>query len=154
MTATTNDHDKQEKAFQPRPRSRPDPEFLDMVAKRVVEMQKTDKTAKAAKTPISPGVIFAAATGGIALIFSVMTWLSSSTQDKVDKGTGPITIQLTEMDKRLTGRLDAVDKRLERIETRTDKIDDRLSKIESRLDRADARFDTVDAKLDQLIKRR
>ncbi|XYI31308.1 hypothetical protein MNJPNG_03985 [Cupriavidus oxalaticus] len=73
---------------------------------------------------------------GVAFVFSVMSWLNESTQDKIDKATGPLTARITEMDRRLTGRLDALDARIERLEVRVDK-----------------QFENVNAKLDLLLKR-
>lgn len=84
--------------------------------------------------PISPASVFSGVGAGIALIFSVMAWITASAQDKVDKGTGPLSVRLDEMDRRLTGRLDAVDKRLDRIEAHAEKTDERLSSIERKLD--------------------
>ncbi|EYS88562.1 hypothetical protein CF68_35190 [Cupriavidus sp. SK-4] len=74
---------------------------------------------------------------GVAFVFSVMTWLNETTQDKVDKATAPLATRMTEMGRRLTDRLDAVDAHIERLEVRVDK-----------------QFETINTKLDLLLKRR
>ncbi|MFC4340876.1 hypothetical protein [Cupriavidus numazuensis] len=75
-----------------------------------------------------------------AAIFAALTYLSSSTQDKVDRGTAPLNVQIQEMDKRITGKFEVNDKVLEKINTRLDSIDGRLSTIELRLERIDSKL--------------
>ncbi|WP_151071293.1 hypothetical protein [Cupriavidus oxalaticus] len=98
-----------------------------------------------APKPFNPAMVGTGILAGIAFIFSVMSWLNEGTQDKVGKITGPLASQVTEMDRRLTGRI-------ERLESRVDKVDERLLDIEKRLERIDGRFDAVDARFDAVDK--
>ncbi|MCY1295353.1 hypothetical protein D9M68_659100 [compost metagenome] len=77
----------------------------------------------AAPKPFNPAMVGTGILAGIAFIFSVMSWLNEGTQDKVGKITGPLASQITEMGRRLTGRI-------ERLESRVDKVDERLLDIE------------------------
>lgn len=92
----------------------------------------------AAKTPWA--LIFTAVGSALAVIFTALTYMSSNTQDKVDRGTAPLNVQISEMDKRITGRLDSNDKVLEKVNARLDSIDGRLSTIELRLERIDSKL--------------
>jgi chromosome segregation ATPase len=67
-----------------------------------------------------------------------------------------LTTRLDVVDKRLDrveGRLDELDKRLDRVEGRLDELDKRLDRVEGRLDVVEKRLDGIDAKLDILISR-
>lgn len=105
------------------------------------EIDRIELEARRGKTaatkPLSPAMVGTGILAGVAFVFSVMTWLNETTQDKVDKATAPLATRMTEMDRRLTDRLDAVDARIERLEVRVDK-----------------QFETVNTKLDLLLKRR
>jgi septal ring factor EnvC (AmiA/AmiB activator) len=170
MTMATSgaEHDKHEARFQRSRLGRLGNGEVDRIAKRMVRI-KAQHNVETQVKPFDLATHFAGAAAGIALIFSVMVWISSSTQDKVDKGTAPLTVQIGEMDKRLSGRLDAVDKRLtegfaavdkrlDRVEAHADKTDERLSRMEANLNRIDSqidsRFAAIERKLDQLVKRR
>ncbi|WP_454741476.1 hypothetical protein [Cupriavidus necator] len=135
---------------------------VDKIARRRfrIELEAQQKKMAVAKT-LSPAMVAAGILAGMAFVFSVMTWLGESAQDKIDKAIAPIPVRIAELDTRVTGRLDALDKRMDRMEGRVDKVEERLSHIDSRLDRVDARFDAVDArfesidtKLNLLLKRR
>lgn len=135
---------------------------VDKIARRRfrIELEAQQKKMAVAKT-LSPAMVAAGILAGMAIVFSVMTWLGESAQDKIDKAIAPIPVRIAELDTQVTGRLDALDKRMDRMEGRVDKVEERLSHIESRLDRVDARFDAVDAhfesldaKLNLLLKRR
>jgi chromosome segregation ATPase len=60
---------------------------------------------------------------------------------------------LAGVEKRLTTRLDVVDKRLDVVDKRLDELDKRLERVERRLDVVEKRLDGIDAKLDILISR-
>lgn len=111
---------------------------IDRIAARRVRIELEARRGKTAATkPLSPAMVGTGILAGVAFVFSVMTWLNETTQDKVDKATAPLATRMTEMDRRLTDRLDAVDARIERLEVRVDK-----------------QFETVNTKLDLLLKRR
>lgn len=76
----------------------------------------------------------------LAAIFSVMTWLNATTQDKLDKGTAPLNMQISQMDKRVTGRFDSLDKLVEKGTSRLDAVEGRLGTIEMRLERIDSKL--------------
>lgn len=145
MTMTTTEHSKDEQnEHEARPLGRRRRTAADYVV-----MKKIEKDM-AAKSSFSPGVIFAGVASGLAVIFSVMSWINSSTVDKlapvttaIDGLDKRITSQLTEMDKRYTARMDSMDKRLDRLEVRADKVDDRLGKIETRLESMDGKIDRI-----------
>ncbi|WP_354686207.1 hypothetical protein [Cupriavidus necator] len=126
-----------------------DREEIDKIARRRVRIELEAHAKKMADTKtLTPAMVGTGILAGIAFAFSVMTLLNDSTQDKVDKATGPVSARLIEIDKRVTDRFDVADKRMERLEGRVDKVEERLSRIESRLDRFDTRFDAVDARFD------
>ncbi len=107
-----------------------------------------------------PWGLFTSVGSGIAVILSVMSFQSTTTQDKIDKGTGPLQAEIVEMDKRLTGRLDAVDKRLDRFGTRMDAVEGRLGALEIRvgamdvhIQQLDTHMQQIDAKLDRLLRK-
>ncbi|RWA50271.1 hypothetical protein AU476_28220 [Cupriavidus sp. UYMSc13B] len=118
--------------------SRLDRDEIDRIAARRVRIELEARRGKTAATkPHSPAMVGTGILAGVAFVFSVMTWLNETTQDKVDKATAPLATRMTEMDRRLTDRLDAVDARIERLEVRVDK-----------------QFETINTKLDLLLKRR
>lgn len=90
---------------------------------------------KQAAATVAPWGVFAAVGTGIGLILSVMGYMNSTTQDKVDKGTGPLSVQIVELDKRLSGRLDALEGRLGALEVRVGAVETRLERMDAKLDR-------------------
>lgn len=90
---------------------------------------------KQAAATVAPWGVFAAVGTGIGLILSVMGYMNSTTQDKVDKGTGPLSVQIVELDKRLSGRLDALEGRLGALEIRVGAVETRLERMDAKLDR-------------------
>ncbi|CAG2140307.1 hypothetical protein LMG31506_02288 [Cupriavidus yeoncheonensis] len=85
----------------------------------------------------------AALAATIAAILSVLSFMNSNAPAKVDLGKSALAVQITEMDKRYTARMDTLDKQLDRIEVRADKADERLRRIEARLESIDAKLDRV-----------
>jgi hypothetical protein len=106
---------------------------------------------KHAAASIAPWGLFAAVGTGMGLVLSVMGYMNSTTQDKVDKGTGPLSVQIAELDKRLSGRLDAVDKTLDRFGARFDAVEGRIGALEVRVGAVETRLERMDAKLDRLL---
>ncbi|KAA0180346.1 hypothetical protein [Cupriavidus cauae] len=98
---------------------------------------------KQAAATVAPWGVFAAVGTGIGLILSVMGYMNSTTQDKVDKGTGPLSVQIVELDKRLSGRLDALEGRLGALEGRLGALEVRVGAVETRLERMDAKLDRL-----------
>lgn len=101
-------------------------------------------------TVIPPWALFTSVGSGIAIVISVMSFQNSNTQDKVDKGTGPLQAEIVEMDKRQTGRLDAVDKRLDRFDARFDAVEGRLGALEVRVGAMDAHIQQMETHLQQM----
>lgn len=113
-----------------------DRDEVKRIATRQVRIELEARREETAARSFHPAMVVTGILAGVAFVFSVMSWLNESTQDKIDKATGPLTARITEMDRRLTGRLDALDARIERLEVRVDK-----------------QFENVNAKLDLLLKR-
>ncbi len=109
--------------------------------------------SKQTAATIPPWGVFASVGSGIALVISVMSYQSSTTQDKVDKGTAPLRAQIVEMDKRLSGRLDAVDRTLDRFGSRLNAVEGRLGALEVRVGAVETRLERMDAKLDRLLSK-
>ncbi|MEM5428917.1 hypothetical protein [Cupriavidus oxalaticus] len=116
---------------------RVDRDEMKRIVTRQVRIELEARREMAAAKPMNPAMVLTGILAGVAFIFSVMSWLNESTQDKIEKATGPLASRITEMDRRLTGRLDAVDARIERLEASVGK-----------------QFENVNAKLDLLLKRR
>lgn len=92
---------------------------------------------------VRPWGMFASVASGIALVISLISYQSSTMRVQVDKGMAPLRAELVEMDKRLTNRLDAIDRSLDRIESRLDVIDGRLGAMDRRLDQMDAKLNRL-----------
>ncbi|MFS8976045.1 hypothetical protein PO002_16310 [Cupriavidus necator] len=159
MTTTTASNAYQDKPTEDRwalrhGSRRLDRDEVDKIARRRVRIELEAQQKKMADTKtLTPAMAGAGILAGVAFVFSVMTLLNESTQDNVEKAIGPLAARSAEMDKRITDRFDAVDKRIERLDGRVDKVEERLSRIESRLDRFDARFDAVDARFNAVDAR-
>ncbi|CAG9182310.1 hypothetical protein CURE108131_08380 [Cupriavidus respiraculi] len=162
MDTSHTGHGKHAGRFQRFRPGRHDWSTVDRIARRVDCIEQARHSADSRAEPISPANVFSGVGAGIALIFSVMAWITASAQDKVDKGTGPLSVRIDEMDRRLTGRLDAVDKRLtdslgafdRRLTESLNGIDKRLDRIEAHAEKTDERLSSIERKLDQLVRRR
>lgn len=112
----------------------------EMLAAYFNAMHALEKSTAPGEQKVPWVMIGTAVTAVAAAIFAFLTYTSSATQDKVDRGTAPLNVQISEMDKRLTGRLDSSEKTLEKISTRLDSIEGRLSTMELRLERIDSKL--------------
>ncbi|MGY8523744.1 hypothetical protein [Paracidovorax citrulli] len=139
-------HDSAAKgAFRPRAQQHAhlSAEELLTIMTAVRQLQYEGHASQAASGPGSSGfpwaTVGAVLAAVVAALFTGMTFLNALAQDKVERGTMPLNAQITEMDKRLTGRLDVIDKTLERVNTKLDSIDSRMSNVELRLERVDSK---------------
>ena len=77
--------------------------------------------------------------------------------DEQDKTTQPTITAvfrlLSDLDKRLNGRLDTIEGRLERLETRFDGLENRFDGLEIRFSALETRFSALEARVDALDKR-
>lgn len=162
MDTSHTGHHKRTGHFQRIRLGRLDRSTVNRMATQMNSIEQARHGAGSRAEPISPASVFSGVGAGIALIFSVMAWITASAQDKVDKGTGPLSVRIDEMDRRLTGRLDAVDKRLtdslgafdRRLTESLNGIDKRLDRIEAHAEKTDERLSSIERKLDQLVRRR
>ena len=75
----------------------------------------------------------------------------SSEDDKTTQATITAVFRLLQdLDKRLNGRLDAIETGLDAIETRLDAIETRLDTLEARVGTLETRLGTVETRLDAL----
>jgi predicted nucleic acid-binding Zn-ribbon protein len=72
---------------------------------------------------------------------------------KVELQVAELRRELAEMDARLTGRLDSVDRRFDSVDQRLDSVDRRFDSVDQRLDSVDRRLDSVDRRLDSVDQR-
>lgn len=135
-----------------------DRDEMKRIVTRQVRIELDARREKTAVKPFNPTMVGTGILAGVAFVFSVMSWLNESTQDKIDKTTGPLASRITEMDRRLTGRLDAVDARIERLEVRVERefenINAKVENINAKVDNVSAKVENINAKLDLVLKRR
>ncbi|QBY52379.1 hypothetical protein [Cupriavidus oxalaticus] len=131
-----------------------DRDEMKRIATRQVRIELDAWQEKTAAKPFNPAMVVTGILAGVAFVFSVMSWLNESTQDKIEKATGPLASRITEMDRRLTGRLDAVDSRIERLEVRVEKgfeeFNEKLENVNAKLGNVNAKVDNVNAKVDNV----
>ncbi|WP_157160263.1 hypothetical protein [Cupriavidus sp. BIS7] len=88
--------------------------------------------------------LIAAIAAGGAMLIAVMGYQNaamqekitasvSPLQEKITSSVSPLAVAIVEMDKRLTGRLDQVDKRLDRIEQRLDGMGQRVGRLDGKV---------------------
>jgi len=142
-----------------------DRDEMKRIATRQVRIELEARQEKNAAKPVNPAMVVTGILAGIAFVFSVMSWLNESTQDKIDKATGPLASGITEMDRRLTGRLDAVDARIDRLEVRVEKefenvnaklesVNAKVDNVNTKVENLNAKVENINAKLDLVLKRR
>lgn len=101
---------------------------------------------------------------GVAFVFSILVFVSMSTDDKlagvtqavlgVDKRVDRLEVVAEKTDQRLRGiesRVDVIDEKLRGIDKRLDGIDKRLDGMDKRLDGMDKKLDDMGNKLDRVL---
>ncbi|WP_147316180.1 hypothetical protein [Cupriavidus sp. P-10] len=131
-----------------------DRDEMKRIVTRQVRIELEARREMTAAKPFHPAMVVTGILAGVAFVFSVMSWLNESTQDKIDKTTGPLASRITEMDRRLTGRLDAVDSRIERLEVRVERefenINAKLENVNAKVENINAKVENVNAKVDNI----
>lgn len=108
--------------------------------------------SEAVPVPLAPyptpwvlgGSACAAAAAGV---LGLLTFMGNIVEDKVQKATAPLGVQLVEMEKRILMRFDASDARFKVLQEAADRSEWRLNAIENRLTKVETRLDGIDKKL-------
>jgi len=87
---------------------------------------------------------------GVATLIAVIGYQNAVMQDKIMAAVNPLTVAIVEMDKRLTGQLGALDKRLDQVDGRLDRMDHRLDRMDHRFERVETRLGSVEQRLSGL----